>query len=283
MKHYWIIGCALAGITTRLQGQPMTRVVPPRRLEVSATKTSHLVFPYAIRSADRGSRDLLAEVAEGSANILRIKGAREGFAQTDLTVITTDGTLYSFLVDYAEDPDTLTLIFSEAPSGRASPGASSARALLAEGRPGEAILREHARLALRDPRALRGVKSHEPGQVIRLNGLYSDGKRFFFRIRIDNRTVLAWEGEPFRFFIRDRRLRRRTASQQQEIRPLFALADSLRVPARGSREYVFVLAHRRLSRGQCLVILFTEKNGGTPLRLRIRNRTLRKILPLIIP
>lgn len=280
MRHYWIIGCVLFGVT-RLQGQPMTRVVRPRPLEISTSKTSHLVFPYAIRSADRGSGNILAEIAQGSANILRVKAARKAFPETDLTVITTDGTLYSFLVHYAPDPDTLTLVFLARTVANAPPGVSPATALLPDGSPDKSVLREHARRALDDPRILRGVKSHQQNRIIRLTGLYSDQRTLFFRIEVDNRSALCWEGQPFRFFIQDRRRRKRTASHQQEIRPTYRLADSTCIAAHASRKFVFALAHGNLNTRECLVVLFTEKNGSTPLHLRIPSRILERIVPLI--
>lgn len=281
MRQYWIAaGCALLIITStsRLQAQNTLRVVHARPLPLSPTKTSHLVFPYPIRSADRGSRDILAEVAEGTANVLRVKAAHRAFPQSDLTVITTDGTLYSFLVDYDPDPDTLTWVFS----GRQNtPGVAPSAVLRPGGRPSAKTLREDAVRAIHDPREIHGARDAERGRIIRLNGLYRDQGTFFLRIRVENHTALPWQGDPFRFFIRDRRSRKRTAAQRQEIRPCYRWPDSTRIAAQGSREFVFAFAPRHLGPRQCWIVLFTEKNGGTPLRLRISSRTLEKMVPLL--
>ncbi len=73
-----------------------TSVIDPFPLEVTTTKTTHLIFPFGIKTVDRGSRDIIAQKATGVENILQVKAARPDFESTNLTVITTDvsGRLY---------------------------------------------------------------------------------------------------------------------------------------------------------------------------------------------
>lgn len=44
---------------------------PPYALEVTFNKTTHVIFPSAIRYVDLGSADLLAAKADGTENVLR--------------------------------------------------------------------------------------------------------------------------------------------------------------------------------------------------------------------
>lgn len=57
--------------------RPLTfnRVIPPYALEVTFSKTVHVIFPSAIRYVDLGSSDLLAAKADGTENVLRVKAA----------------------------------------------------------------------------------------------------------------------------------------------------------------------------------------------------------------
>jgi hypothetical protein len=50
-----------------------TTVIEPYPLWVTLNKTTNLIFPYAIKSVDRGSRDVLAQKAKGVENILLVK------------------------------------------------------------------------------------------------------------------------------------------------------------------------------------------------------------------
>lgn len=63
--------------------RPLTfnRMIPPYVLEVTFSKTVHIIFPSAIRYVDLGSADLLAAKADGAENVLRVKSALRDFSK----------------------------------------------------------------------------------------------------------------------------------------------------------------------------------------------------------
>src|SRR5665648_498874 len=92
--------------------RPLTfdKMIPPYALEVTFDKTVHIIFPAAIRYVDLGSADLLAAKADGTENVLRVKAARRNFSrESNLSVITEDGSYYSFNVKYADEPVKLSI------------------------------------------------------------------------------------------------------------------------------------------------------------------------------
>src|SRR3954449_11289338 len=98
-------------IKTSLLAQQET-FIEPNNITVTCNKTTHLIFPYAIRSIDRGSPDVLAQKAPGSGNVLQLKAARADFVETNVTVITADNKLYPFKVNYSPLPEHLTILFA---------------------------------------------------------------------------------------------------------------------------------------------------------------------------
>lgn len=82
-------------------------------LTISQAKTTNIIFPQAIISVDRGSRYILAQKAKGVENILQVKAARDSFPETNLSVITADGRLNSFVVNYSSQPPALNLSIAE--------------------------------------------------------------------------------------------------------------------------------------------------------------------------
>src|ERR1022692_904991 len=86
--------------------------IEPYPLQVGINKTTNLIFPYEIKSVDRGSRDVLVQKAKGIENVLQVKAAIQNFIATNLSVITADGKLYSFIVHYTNDPPLLNLSFA---------------------------------------------------------------------------------------------------------------------------------------------------------------------------
>ena len=55
--------------------------VEPYEMQVTYNKTSHLIFPAAIRYVDLGSEYLIAGKAEDAENVLRIKAAVRDFEE----------------------------------------------------------------------------------------------------------------------------------------------------------------------------------------------------------
>ncbi|MGI4832419.1 MAG: DUF4138 domain-containing protein [Janthinobacterium lividum] len=77
------------------------------RMTVGFQKTTHLIFPYAVSYVDLGNGGIIADKAQGAENIVKVKASQQGFPETNMTVVTTDGRLYSFLVTYDPNPRVL--------------------------------------------------------------------------------------------------------------------------------------------------------------------------------
>ncbi|WP_290393798.1 DUF4138 domain-containing protein, partial [uncultured Duncaniella sp.] len=81
------------------------RMIPPHALEVCYNKTTHIIFPAEITYVDLGNENLVAGLADGAKNVLRVKWAFKSFKQeTNLSVITYDGSYYTFNVKFAKEP-----------------------------------------------------------------------------------------------------------------------------------------------------------------------------------
>lgn len=73
------------------------RMIPPHALEVCYDKTTHIIFPSEIVYVDLGNENLVAGLADGAKNVLRVKSAFKSFkTETNLSVITDDGCFFTF-------------------------------------------------------------------------------------------------------------------------------------------------------------------------------------------
>ena len=90
------------GLTKKLM---FDRMIPPHGLEVTYDKTVHILFPAAVRYVDLGSPNLIAGKADGAENVIRVKATVKNFRnETNMSVITEDGSFYTFNVKYADEP-----------------------------------------------------------------------------------------------------------------------------------------------------------------------------------
>ena len=78
----------------------------PNCLGISTLKTTTLVFPFPVLHVDRGTKDVLVQPVKEAENILLIKAATKDFQETNLSVVTGDGNIYSFVIRYDGQPET---------------------------------------------------------------------------------------------------------------------------------------------------------------------------------
>jgi conjugative transposon TraN protein len=248
-----------------------TSVINPFPLEVTTTKTTHLIFPFGIKTVDRGSRDILAQKATGVENILQVKAARPDFDTTNLTVITTDGKLFSFLVGYTDKPLSLNIQINNAAAEVAS---------FRDGDLNEAKVAQSALQAWNNPARNVTVKDRSSQSELLMSSIFVDDDLLLYRIELSNNSALKYEIENLRFFVRDKKTPKRTAIQETEIKPLHILGDTNAVAAQSSHTFVFALPKMTIPNKKYLAVEIQEKNGGRHMTLKVRNRHLLKALPI---
>lgn len=236
-------------------------------LAITYFKTTNLMFPYAIKSVDRGSKDILAQKATGVENILQIKAGKQGFNETNLTVITADGHLYSYVLTYADNPSVLNLQFSEADK-------TVSTILFSPANHNEAIIEKDAKKVANEKRNVRGIKDKKYDMKFRLNGLFIRDDVMYYQIKIANKSTINYGIDQLRFFIRDQKKSKRTAIQEIEIKPLNVHNNTSGIAGQSEVTLVFALPKFTIPDKKYLAIQVMEKNGGRHLELKVGNKVI---------
>lgn len=241
--------------------------IEPYYLTIAFSKTTNLVFPYAIKSVDRGSNDVLAQKAGAVENILQIKAAAEDFKETNLTVITAEGKLYSFMLNFEEHPMVLNLVFENRDS--ATPTSS----ILSDS-PNESKIENYADVAAHEKKTVSGIKDKKHGIKFSLDGLFIHDDAMYYRIKIENRSNINYDIDQLRFFIRDRKRAKRTATQEVEINPLHINNVVEMIKGQSEQYMVYALPKFTIPDKKYLTVQLMEQHGGRHLELKIHNKTL---------
>lgn len=228
--------------TVKVNAQPDSIV--PYSLSVGLNKTTSLVFPQIIKSIDRGSRDLLIQKVNGVENVLQVKAARENFDETNMTVITADGKLYSFIVRYGAEPSHLTIQLDSSISVF------------------ERIARQKQFMHNRD---------ENYDMILRLKGIYIEKGIMYYQLELEDQSNVSYDIELLRFYIKDNKQSKRTASQELDQVPLYVYGNTVSVPAMSRQTMVVALQKFTIPDKKYFYIQVMEKNGGRHLRLKIRN------------
>ena len=243
---------------------PDSSIIRPYCLEVTDSKTTSLVFSSTIKSVDRGSKYVLVQKPAGVENILMVKADVKKFDETNLTVITSDGKLYSFIINYNDSPPYQTIKVNE-----------SLPVIYSDPEINKAQVKAYS-LGLLDSAQNISRKDKNGKVTIVLDAIYNTNDMIFFRIHLYNRSSLNYDVEQLRFYTRDRDAAKRTASQETELRALYIYGDTTVIRNNKDQTLVIALPKFTIPDKKLLAIEMMEKDGGRYLFLKIKDRHLMK-------
>lgn len=216
MKYLILIAALCAALSAKAQQTDSISskaVLPSYHLDITWHKTTLLIFPAAIQSADRGDKYVLAEKVKGVDNALKVKAGQKEFEPSNLHVITSDGNVYNFNVCYADQPAYQTIDLRKQPPFAAM--------VFKDVSLNSKELQDYAGAVTGSYPFLSGVHYHKHGMDFRLDGIYIKDDVLFFRYTVKNKTAIPYDAGSLRFYIRDKEKAKRTAEQDQEIQPLY--------------------------------------------------------------
>src|SRR5690554_4928863 len=193
--------------------------IEPYKMEVTYDKTSHLIFPTAIRYVDLGSEYLIAGKAEDAENVLRVKAAVRDFeSETNFSVITDDGRFYSFNVHYSGYPDALS--YDLLTMQKAVDKANGNDVLFVELKGSSPIMTGLIMQAIhqRDKRTLN-IRAKSDGIRFSLKGIYIHEGKYYFHTEIRNRTNVTFGIDYINFKVVDKKVAKRTVVQERLLKP----------------------------------------------------------------
>lgn len=269
MKKYFSMLCLLSLVVA---GKAQTAAYA--ELQLTTNKTTTLVFPAAVKPADLGSKDILAQKVPGNDNVLFLKAAVAGFPETNLTVITADGRLYTFTVLYDSMPAMTVYNITEQQAANREAVAFGPDSM------NPASIARTCESLLQAKKVLHGVTDKKGGVRANVSGIYIKEGYLFFRLRFDNASSIRYDVDYTRFSIRDRKVAKRTAAQTLEIKPVCTAGNTSQVKAGGSSVAVFAFEKFTIPDGKSFIIQIGEAGGGRHLQLTVKNRKLVKAKPV---
>lgn len=264
------------GLTKKLT---FDRMIPPHGLEITYDKTVHVIFPAAVRYVDLGSPNLIAGKADGAENVIRVKATVRDFrTETNMSVITEDGSFYTFNVKYAAEPLLLNVEMCDfIHDGSAVNRPNNAMEIYLSELGSESPL--WVRLIMQsihkqDKREVKHIGCKRFGIQYLLKGIYTHNGLLYFHTQIKNASNVPFDVDFITFKIVDKKVAKRTAIQEQVIFPLHAHNYATRVAGKRDERTVFTMAKFTIPEDKCLVVELNEKNGGRHQSFTIENEDL---------
>ena len=282
LKTFWafalILGFAVQSYAQDSAKTPLALgKIEPYRMEVTYDKTSHLIFPTAIRYVDLGSEYLIAGKAEDAENVLRVKASvREFEAETNFSVITNDGRFYSFNVYYSPYPEALSydLLTMQKAVDKAN-GNDVLFEELGNNSPSLAGLLLET-IYKKDKRIVKHIGAKSFGIQFILKGIYIHNGKYYFHTELRNRTNVPFQIDFVNFKVVDKKVAKRTVVQERPMIPLRTYKPLDEIGGKTTEQNVFLLDQFTIADDKVLLIEIFEKNGGRHQTLQIENSDLIK-------
>mgnify|MGYP000885557763 FL=1 len=282
LKTFWAIALTL-GFAIQSYAQNSIRTplalgkIQPYRMEVTYDKTSHLIFPTAIRYVDLGSEYLIAGKAEDAENVLRVKATVRDFEpETNFSVITNDGRFYSFDVYYSSYPEALSydLLTMKKAVDKAN-GNDVLFEELGNNSPSLAGLLLET-IYKKDKRIVKHIGAKSFGIQFMLKGIYIHNGKYYFHTELRNRTNVPFQIDFVNFKVVDKKVAKRTVVQERPIIPLRTYKPLDEIGGKLTEQNVFLLDQFTIADDKVLLIEIFEKNGGRHQTLQVENSDLIK-------
>ena len=252
------------GLTRKLT---FDRMVPPYGLEVTYDKTTHVIFPSAVRYVDLGSPNLVAGKADGAENVIRVKAVVRNFRdETNMSVITESGSFYTFNVKYADEPLLLNIemkdfIHDGSKVNRPNNALDIYLKELGSESP-KLVQLINKSIHKENKRHVKHIGSKAFGIQYLLRGIYTHNGLLYFHTQVRNQSNVPFEVDFVTFKIVDKKVMKRTAIQEQIIFPLRAYNYATLVAGNKDERTVFTFDKFTIPADKVLVVELNEKSGG---------------------
>ena len=252
------------------------RMIPPHALEVAFNKTTHVIFPSEIVYVDLGDENLVAGLADGAKNVLRVKSAVKSFkTETNLTVITDDGCFFTFNVKFAKEPLLLNIEMTDfIHDGEAVNRPNNAQEIFLErlGQESPMLVKLIMKsIYKQDKREIKHIGSKRFGVQFILKSIYTNNGLLYFHTELKNTSNIAFDIDYISFKIVDKKVVKRTAMQEHVLEPLRAQNYVTVVSGKKSERTVFALEKFTIPDDKQLVIEVAEKEGGRNQSFVVKN------------
>lgn len=244
-------------------------------LEVGFIKTVHITFPAKVKYVDLGSNYLIAGTADETENVIRVKAAYKGFeGETNFSVICEDGSFYTFIATFNDNPDVLFHEMNPIISSLTDKMPSNKKEIILKDIEGESpmilqmILNSIFKDNIRDIASI-GERKHRIEATVR--GIYVKGDILYFHLGIHNASDVTYDIDYVKFTIKDKKKFKKQASQEQTIFPVreFNNNSLSRVAGRGNYRCVYSFNKFTLPSDKILTIEVAEKNGGRNIQFEV--------------
>ena len=194
-----------------------------------------------------------------------------------MSLITVDGNLYSFTIDYAAQPSQLNILIEN--KNQQSANFVKDQAIKLSSGNNQALYKAIAQ-KIEASKVMHVGRTSLDQIQLRVSGIYVNTDVIYFRLQLKNKSNISYDIDNIRFSIKDTQKSIRTATQEIELKPVYIHHKFNKVQAESSTSCIIALPKFTLPHSKYLSIQTFEKNGSRNLTLALTNKHIMKAVAI---
>ncbi len=234
-------------------------------IELAFNKTSHLFFSSNIKYVDTGTQDV---IKESNNNILKIAAAIRDFEETNLTVVTSDNVVYSFILRYNEDVKTLTYFFNDRQGMKIETDTSDSSETVNDEK--NVLYKRNCAKIKDSGEELSRQGAYNKKISLSLTNVFIIDDRLYFKLILSNSSSIDYDVELLEFRLVNKKRMKKSPIQEDILTPLFVYNPLKEIKSNSQKTYsVFVFDKFTVPKEKKLVIEMIEKRGGRHIKFSV--------------
>ena len=237
-------------------------------------KNVALFFPSPIRQGVVGSENFVFSFNRDLPQYFGLLQAKPG-RESNLLVVTTDGTVYSYIIKYKAQISNVNYFIEKQHSiGQEASKRDTLTSINLK--PAAAITLSHFKAfsttLLKRKRHLGHLSKRKYGIKLNTENIVFDQEQLYFVFEVENKSGLDYDVEFLEIAVQSRAKGKRKSSQRIVKQPLYKHKLPCKVKKGERAQFVYVLSKFSLNNNSRVIVKLQEKNGERDLELKISHR-----------
>ena len=231
-----------------------------------------MFFPGPIRQGITGSDNFVFTYNRETEQYFGLLQAKPG-KESNLLVISSNGSVFSYIVRYKEQLDQLNYFVSTSDTiGNEKPVVREnlvKNSVLVEGKDKSAYYEKICSYLVERKQRIGRLKKRKFDVVLKVENIIFDKEELYFVIHIENKSSLDYDLNYLNFGIETRQKGKRKSSQTIYHKPVFRYGMPARIKEGETEKLVYVLPKFSLGDDRRVFLEMDEKNGGRNIKLKV--------------
>ncbi|WP_373059998.1 DUF4138 domain-containing protein [Zunongwangia sp. H14] len=241
-----------------------------------------LFFPDPIRQGIAGAENFVFTYNREKEQHLGLLQAKPG-EESNLLVISTTGSVFSYIVEYSEKLEKLNYFIAESgkigdedprSSGEYKKGDtlisdSTTEEVLADK---ETYYKNFSSYLLQSKQHLGNLKKSQDGVQLKVENIVFHDSKLYFVMEIDNGSPIDYEPAFLNVSVETRKKLRKKSVQKLPMEAVYKYLLPEIIPQEKSSRFVYVLPKFSIAEDKVVVIDLKEEHGERDIKLKIKKR-----------